>query len=433
MDRARRRITRRLMPYLLLLYLVAFLDRTNVAVAGLGMKKDLGFTEAIIGSGAGIFFLGYFLLEVPGTLIVERWSARKWISRIMITWGIVASAMGLIGLPFLGGMDHKSQFYGFRFLLGLGEAGFFPGVVLYLSHWFRYEDRARAKSLFMVSIPAATVISTPLSKFILNNVHWQNLAGWRWVFILEGIPAVILGLVTIFYLTDRPEQAKWLPDEEKAWIVGELARERATKIAIGGGDILRGLLNPRVLLLMVIYFFGVIGVYGIGFFLPAITKTMTDMPDGAQTAIATVPYVCGCVVMLLNARHSDKTGERRWHTVGPLLLASVSMALCVLSYGVRPLEIFFLCTLGAGLSTHLPVFWTHPTMRLTGSAAAVAIGLINSFGNLGGFVGPLIVGRLTTDTGSFRAGMWFLSGCLLLAAFLATFLKPEPPPSPAIL
>jgi MFS transporter, ACS family, tartrate transporter len=431
MERARRRITWRLMPYLLLLYIVSFLDRTNMAVAALGMKRDLGFTEAVIGSGAGIFFFGYFLLEIPGTLLVERWSARKWIARIMISWGMVAAVMGLIGLPILSAVAPKTQFYGFRFLLGLAEAGFFPGVVVYLSHWFRYEDRARAKSLFMVSIPGATVISTPLSQYIMHNVGWLGLSGWRWVFILEGIPAVILGVVTLFYLTDRPKDARWLPDDEKAWIVGEIEHERQVKTADGGETILKGLINPRVVLLTVIYFFAATGLYGLTFFLPAITATMKGTSVVTQTVVATLPYVFGCAAILFNGWHSDRTGERRWHTAVPLLLGAVAMALSVVFADNMALAVTFLCLLGVGLHAHYPVFWTHPGSRLTGSAAAMAIGLINSCGNLGGYFGPKIVGELTTRSGSFKDGMWFLSGCLLIAGVLAAFLTPKSIPRSA--
>src|ERR1019366_2111616 len=234
-ERARRRIARPLLPFLLLLFVLAFLDRTNIAVASIQMKRDFGFTEAVIGTAAGIFFLGYFLLEIPGTLIVERWSARKWIARIMVSWGLIASLMGFIGKPIFSFLHLEAQFYSLRFMLGLAEAGFFPGVIVYLSHWFRYEDRARTKSMFLIGIPLATIIATPVSQAIMHSVKWFGYEGWRWVFILEGVPSVVAGVVTWFYLTDRPEQAKWLPEDEKAWIVGELEREHQAKLSLGGG------------------------------------------------------------------------------------------------------------------------------------------------------------------------------------------------------
>ena len=299
-DRARQRITRRLLPYLLVLFLLAFLDRTNVAIAAVDMRKDLGFTDAVIGNGAGIFFLGYFLLEIPGTLIVERWSARKWIARIMVSWGIIAAMMGFIGLPIFKSLHLETQFNSLRFMLGLAEAGFFPGVIVYLSHWFRYEDRAKTKSLFLIGIPLATIISTPLSQAIMHNIRWMELAGWRWVFILEGIPAVIMGVVTWFYLTDRPEEAAWLPNDEKAWIVAQMKSEHDAKAAHGGDRIGGALLNSQVWLLSGIYLFAVTGMYGLTFFLPSIVDRMKGTSLLVQTGISTMPYVLGLIAILMN-------------------------------------------------------------------------------------------------------------------------------------
>src|SRR5579863_5160357 len=234
LDRARTKAYFRLLPLLFLCYVIAYVDRANVAIAKLTMVNELpAFDNAVIGLGSGVFFLGYFLLEIPGTLIVERWSARKWIARIMVSWGIIASLMGFIGKPIFGALHLESQFYTLRFMLGLAEAGFFPGVIVYLSHWFRYEDRARTKSFFLIGIPLATIIATPLSQAIMHSVNWGGYEGWRWVFILEGIPSVLLGVVTWFYLTDRPAQAKWLPDDEKAWIVAELDKEHQSKLVLG--------------------------------------------------------------------------------------------------------------------------------------------------------------------------------------------------------
>jgi MFS transporter, ACS family, tartrate transporter len=421
-DRARRRITRRLLPFLLVLFLLAFLDRTNIAVAQLQMKGDLGFTEAVIGTGAGIFFLGYFLLEIPGTLIVERWSARKWIARIMVSWGIIASLMGFIGLPVFQFLHAEAQFNSLRFILGLAEAGFFPGVIVYLSHWFLYEDRAKTKSMFLIGIPLATIISTPLSQWIMHSVKWLDYSGWRWVFILEGIPAVIFGVITWFYLTDRPAQAKWLPEDEKAWIVAELAKEHQAKVDCGGSKILQGLANPQVWLLAGIYFFGVTGMYGFTFFLPAVVERFKGTSVVVQTLISTAPYVLGLIAILWNGAHSDRTGERRWHTAVPLLLASVAMGCAAFFANNTILAATFLCLLGLTLYAYLPVFWTHPTARLTASSAAFAIGLINSIGNLGGYVGPKIVGELKTRSGNFQSGLWFLAACISIAGLLATLL-----------
>lgn len=422
-ERARRRITKRLMPYLLLLYLIAYIDRTNVGVAKLQMQGDLGFTDAIIGFGAGVFFIGYFVLEIPGTLIVERWSARKWIARIMISWGIVAVLMGFIGMPFLDFMTPVQQFYSLRFILGLAEAGFFPGVIIYLSHWFRYEDRAKAKARFMIGIPIATVIGIPLSRAILEHITWLGLAGWRWVYILEGIPAVIFGVVTIFFLTDRPHQARWLPDDEKRWIIDQLERERQEKLSRGHGSLRQGFKHPQVILLLTIYFFAVTGNYGLTFFLPSITERMSDFSVEWRTIVTTLPYVCCTIAILICGKTSDRMQERRWHTAIPILVCSVGMAISVLVGDYPALVIGALCLAGLAPAAW-PSFWSLPSALLTGSAAAGAVGLINSVGNLGGFVGPYAVGYLRTSTGNFNAGVWFLAACSLVAGILAIFLRP---------
>jgi MFS transporter, ACS family, tartrate transporter len=432
-ERARRRITKRLMPFLLWLYFLAFIDRTNVSVAALDMKKSLGegglgFTDDIIGTGFGIFFIGYFLLEIPGTLIIERWSARKWIARIMISWGIVAAFMGFIGKPWMNFGAEKDQFYVLRFILGLAEAGYFPGIVVFLSHWFRYEDRAKAKSHFMIGLPIATMIGVPISRAIMENIHWGGLEGWRWVFILEGIPSVIFGVVTLWYLTDWPSEAKWLPEDEKQWIMGELERERREMLAEGKdplwGGIVKGLKNPKTLLLSAIYLFIVTGYYGLNSFLPSITAKMKGTSVVTQTIITSLPYAFGLVAMLINSARSDRTGERRWHTALPMLLGGIGLALAILSGDTLALVVTFFCLAGIGLHAYLPVFWTWPTKFMAASVAATAIGLINSFGNLGGYVGPKVVGYLSDKTGSYVSGLWFLVACILIAGLLAILVKP---------
>jgi len=436
-ERAHKRITRRLMPFLLLLYFLAYIDRTNVSVTALNMKKPLGggglgFNDDIIGTGAGIFFIGYFLLEIPGTLIVEKWSARKWIARIMISWGIIATMMGFIGTKWMNFGDNVTQFYVLRFILGIAEAGFFPGIVVFLAHWFRYEDRAKAKANFMIGIPIASMIGVPISQLIMSYVDWGGYDGWRWVFILEGIPSVILGIVTIFYLTDWPHEAKWLPEDEKQWITGELDRERKEKMASGKDDLWQGLkeglLNPKTLLLCLIYISIVTGFYGLTMFLPSIAEKMVP---GTSTSdmilkkyvIPAVPYVFGLVGMLWNSAHSDKTGERRWHTVWPLLFGAVTLSLSLLTASSVIFAFTFLCLTGIGVLAYLPVFWTWPSRFLAASAAAAAVGLINSFGNLGGYLGPKVVGWLSVKTGNYASGQWFLVACILVSGLLALMLK----------
>ena len=407
----------RLMPFLIVAYLFAYIDRANLGVAKLRMQTELGFSDAVIGLGAGIFFIGYFLLEIPGSLIVERYSARKWFARIMISWGLVAALTGFI-------TDSK-QFYVARFLLGTAEAGFFPGVIVYLSHWFQHEDRTRAKSWFMMTQPLAVVIGTPLSRLILDNVHWNGWAGWRWVFVLEGIPAVLLGVVAFFYLTDRPRNAAWLPDEEKRWLLGELEKEEEQKTAAGRVRILDAFRHRQTLLLMAIFFLIVTCNQAILFFLPSITNNMTGISVFWQTLVSILPYLCSMVGILVNGHWSSRTGERRWHTAVPILLAACGLAGAILSEGHLVLTIVFFCLIGFSFQAYLPVLWTLPTTYLGKSAAAVAIGTINSVGNLGGFVGPYLFGHLKTLTGSFNASLWFVTGCMLISGLLATGIHVE--------
>jgi ACS family tartrate transporter-like MFS transporter len=414
-EQTRQRVARRLMPFLLLLYFFAFIDRTNIGVAKLGIQREFGWTDEIIGFGASIFFLGYFLFEIPGTLIVERWSARKWMARIMISWGIVASAMGFVA--------NKEQFYWLRFVLGVAEAGFFPGIIVYLSHWFRYQDRSRAKAFFMIGQPIAQVIGVPLSRLIMENVHWHGIAGWRWVFILEGIPSVILGLVTLYYLTDWPREAKWLPEDQKQWLTAELERERASKQASGHASVWSGFTNPQVLLLVAIYFFVVAGNQSILFFLPSITEGMKSLSVTGRTLVTMLPYICGFFGILANGYLTGRTTERRWHTAAPMLLTAVALAGAVLAGDHTAFAVAFFCVAGFSAQAYLPAFWTLPSGLLTQSGAAVAIGLINSVGNLGGLFGPWIFGYLKTETGNYALGLWFLVLCLLIAGALATQIR----------
>jgi MFS transporter, ACS family, tartrate transporter len=296
-NRARRRIARRILPFLLLLYIVAFLDRVNVAYAGLEMTKNLGFSDRVFGLGAGFFFLGYVLLEIPGALIVERWSARRWIARILISWGIITAFTSLI--------NSSAEFYVMRFLLGVAEAGFFPGVIVYLSHWFCSEDRAKAIAGFMIGIPISSIVGSPIAGLILR-VHWLGLNGWRWLFILEAVPAIVLGCVTFFYLTDWPYQAKWLPDEEKQWLITKLVEEKRESAYLPI-TILRALRQRRVVILALVYFFGDVGLYGFTIWFPTILKRVSALPVLTVTLLGTLPYnscLCGsaCVGMAFRSQ-----------------------------------------------------------------------------------------------------------------------------------
>jgi sugar phosphate permease len=411
-QRARHRIARRLLPFLFLLYVIAFLDRMNVGAAALQMPHDLGFSEGVIGMGAGIFFLGYFLLEIPGALIAERWSARRWIARIMISWGVVTVFMAFI---------HTSrQFYVVRFLVGAAEAGFLPGVIVYLTHWFRYQDRAKAVAFFYAANPLSYVIGSPLAGLLLG-LSWLGMRGWRWLFIIEGIPAVVVGLITIWYLTDWPHQASWLPADEKAWITTELQREKEAKkkrLSIGVWQALR---HRDVLLLTACYFCAMTGSYGIAFWLPTILKRLSGKSDLKVTLLAALPYVAAFVTQQVNGWHSDRTRERRWHAAVPVFVCGLALALAVVYRSNLTISLACFVLAGGSFYGFQPVLWAVPTKFLSESAAAASIGLINAVGNLGGFVGPMVIGYLASRTHSFSPGLLYLvaslfaSGLLMLA------------------
>jgi MFS transporter, ACS family, tartrate transporter len=411
-ERARNRIARRLLPFLFLLYVIAFLDRMNVGAAALQMPHDLGFSEGVIGMGAGIFFLGYFLLEIPGALIVERWSARRWIARIMISWGIVTVFMAFI---------HTSrQFYVVRFLVGAAEAGFLPGVIVYLTHWFRYQDRAKAVAFFYAANPLSYVIGSPLAGLLLG-LSWLGLRGWRWLFIIEGIPAVVVGIITIWYLTDWPEEAKWLPANEKAWITAELQREKEAKNRRRSFRVWEALRHRDVILLTGCYFCAMTGSYGIAFWLPTILKRISGKSDLMVTLLAALPYIAAFVTQQVNGWHSDRTRERRWHAAIPVFVCGLALASAVLYRTNLAMSVGLFVVAGGAFYGFQPVFWAVPTMFLSESAAAASIGLINAVGNLGGFVGPMVIGYLANRTHSFSPGLLYLvaslfaSGGLMLA------------------
>jgi MFS transporter, ACS family, tartrate transporter len=413
-DRTRRRIMRRIMPYLFLLFIIAYLDRVNVGYAALQMKGDLGFTNDILGFGAGIFFIGYFLLEIPGSILVEKWSARGWIARIMITWGIVAILMGF--------MHTKNQFYLLRFLLGAAEAGFFPGIIVYFSHWFRYEDRAKAVAMFMAAIPIANIVGSPVSGLLLR-VNWLGLAGWRWLFIIEGAPAIVFGVVTIFYLTDRPHQARWLKEDEREWITAELEKEHQTKQRTHSYGILQAFRHREVILLALAYFFMITAVYGFNFWLPTIIKKLSGSSNLVVTLVSALPYCVALISILFMGWSSDKTRERRWHTALSMIVASMGLLLSVAARDQTALAVTMFCLAAGGMYGYLPGFWSLSTSLLTGTAAAASIGLINSIGNLGGFVGPYVVGYLSRQTNSFINGVLYLSLSALLAAGFVLSLR----------
>ena len=412
--RTSRRIARRLLPFLFLLYVIAFLDRMNVGAAALQMPRDLGLSDRAVGLGAGIFFLGYFLLEIPGALIAEHWSARRWIARIMISWGI---------LTFLLAFIHSTrQFYVVRFLVGAAEAGFFPAVIVYLTHWFRALDRAKAVAAFYAAMPLSYVIGSPLAGFLLG-LSWLGLRGWRWLFILEGVPAVLLGLITLVYLTDWPQEAQWLKPQERDWIICALKQEKESKQKVRSYTIWQALRQRDVILLTTCYFFAVTGNYGLGFWLPSFLKRLSGESDITVTLLAALPYLAGFLVQQFNGWHSDRTGERRWHAAIPLVLSGIFLLLAIRMGSNVFLSMLFLVGVGGAYFGFHPAFWPVPTEFLAESAAAASVGLINSVGNLGGFVGPFIVGYLLTRTRSFRAGLSFLVGSFLLSGILMLLVR----------
>lgn len=412
--RALAKASRRILPFFFILYIVAYLDRANVAFAKLPMTADLGFSEEVFGFGAGIFFLGYFLLEIPGALIVERWSARLWISRILITWGLFTVLVGFVRTP--------TEFYTARFLLGLAEAGFFPGVIVYMTHWFPARERAKAMAGFIVAVPISFTIGAPISALILK-VDWLGLPGWRWMFILEGIPAVLLGLVTLFYLTDHPWQAKWLEPEERDALAAALEREKAEKKQFAHLTIWQAFRQWNVVMLAAILFFVVVGGYGFVLWLPTTIQKASGLSVIASTALSAVPFALGTLAVWYNGRSSDRTGERRFHTAIPMFLAGVFFALAVMPGQGFPLAMLWLTLTGAMVYAWAPSFWVLPTLTLGSSAAAASIGMINSVGNIGGFIGPWLVGRLLAGDGSYTVAVAFLCAAFFLSASLIFTLR----------
>jgi MFS transporter, ACS family, tartrate transporter len=413
--RTRRHIALHLLPYVFLMYVIAYLDRTNLATAALQMPHDLGFDYRIIGFGAGIFSLGYVILEIPGTIIVERWSARRWLTRIMISWGIVTMGMAFIRTP--------HQFYTMRFLLGLAEAGFFPGIIVYLTHWFVYEDRAKAIAGFMAAIPLSYAIGSPISGLLLG-VHWGGLHGWQWLFILEGMPALFFGVMTWFYLTDWPHQAKWLPPDEKEWVINQLESEKRAKQSVRSYTVWQALGNRDVVILTALHFVQNGSAYALAFWLPTMLKRLSGQSDFKVTLMVALPNLLGFFAMQANGWHSDRTAERRWHTAIPLWVAAG--ALLVLSkadWGTVP-SLFLFSIAAASLLAFLPSFWAMPSAFLCDSAAALATGTINCVAaGLGGFLGPALVGYQAARTHSFRSGFSVLVVALVIAGILPLTLR----------
>ena len=416
------RVTKRLVPFLILCYFIAYLDRVNVGFAALQMNKDLGFSSSAFGFGAGIFFIAYFFFEVPSNLLLEKFGARRWIARIMFTWGILAGAMAFIPqISRWTGLSAAHVFYTLRVLLGIAEAGFFPGIIFFLTLWFPATYRARVVGSFMVAIPLSTVIGAPISGALLNLDKLASLAGWQWVYLIEALPALFLSFVVLLYLTDKPADATWLAAEERDWLVARQAQERAQREAVRSFSVREALFNPRVLAVALIYFGANATNYGLSFFLPQIVKGFGL--GNVQTGLVTsLPYIVGAFSMILWGRRSDRKLERKWHVAIPLLVAAGGIAAST-ALDDPVLKMIALSIAGFGIFGCLPVIWTLPAAFLSGAAAAGGIAAVNSLGNLAGFFGPYAMGWIKDSTGSFAAGLLCLSGAGLVGVAAVLLLR----------
>jgi D-galactonate transporter len=408
------KVSRRLVPFLIVCYFVAYLDRVNVGFAALTMNQDLGLSQTAFGFGAGIFFIAYFIFEVPSNLLLERFGARKWIARIMLSWGILSGAMAFIpAIARATGIGNENAFYLIRVLLGAAEAGFFPGIIFYLTLWFPALYRARIVGYFMAAIPLSTVIGAPISGALLYLHGGLGIAGWQWLFVIEAVPAIILAGVVFFYLTDRPADAAWLEPDERAWLAEQLELEQRQRLAVRSYTVAESLVDPRVLGLSLVYFGTVATNYGLSFFLPQIVKAF-GLNTFLTTLVSAAPYVVGLVGMIWWGRRSDRVAERRFHTAIPMFIAAAGIAIST-ALDDPTLKMISLCVAGFGIFACLPVFWTLPTAFLSGAAAAAGIAVINSIGNLAGFAGPFAMGWLKDHTGTYAAGLLLLAALGLIA------------------
>jgi D-galactonate transporter len=407
-----RAVSFRILPFLVLTYFICVLDRVNVSFAALTMNADLSFTPLVYAWGAGIFFIGYFILEVPSNIALHHFGARRWIARIMVTWGLISASMAFV--------SGANSFYALRFLLGVAEAGFFPGIVLYLTYWYPAKYRARVMSAFILGAPLSAVFGGPVSGFLLEMNNTLGLKGWQWLFILEGIPASILGVVAFFYLTDRPADAKWLAPEQKTWLEAKLGSERSAKEAVRHMTLWQALKSPKVLALSFVYFGLLAGLYGIQFWLPQIVKAfgLTNIQTGFMSAL---PFAAGTVAMYLWGRRSDRAQERAWHIAVPLFVTAAALIASAYA-GSLPLTMIALIVAAIGGFAAFGLFWTLPTALLSGVAAAGGIALINSIGSLSGFGGPYLVGWVKEQTGSAITGLLVLAVLPAVAALLVLVL-----------
>lgn len=415
-QRTTRKVAGRLLPFLFILYVIAYLDRVNFGYAALQMNGALGITAEVFGLLSGIFFIGYVIFEIPSNIILKRVGARAWIARIMVSWGIVviltAAASGVFELALL------------RFVLGVAEAGFFPGLILYLTGWFRQRDLAQAVALFMTALAVSNIAGAPISTWILDNAAWAGIAGWRWLFIIEGIPAIVLGIAAWLYLTERPEDAGWLHDDEKAWLAEELRREEEARVRSGAGTRIRdALASHETWRLGLVYCMLVIGLYGTGFWMPQIIRSLSPgLTNFSVGMIMTIPFIAALAAMIFWGRHSDSRGERRWHTAAPSLASGIALA----GAGIvsNPLVVFALLIVATvGIFCSFGPFWTLPAAIFSGAGAAAGIAAVNSIGNFGGFIGPSLVGYIAAATGTVQSGLLAIGCCLFAGGLMVLVVR----------
>jgi ACS family tartrate transporter-like MFS transporter len=402
----RRSVAVRLLPFLFILYITNYLDRTSVAYAALGMSRDLGFSDRVFGLGAGIFFISYVALQIPGGLLVEHWSARRMISATMIAWGSLTALTGLVHTP--------GQLYLARFVLGAAEAGFFPGVIVYISHWFTHEDRAKATSNLMAAIPLSFVMGSPIAGWILGR-QWFAVQGWRWLFVLEGMPAILLGAIAFFFLTDWPGEAAWLAPGQRQWIEQKLQEEKP--VSVDKKSVWQALGSRTILVLAAVTFLNYFVVYCFMFWFPTMLKRQSGFSDARVGLLGAIPYITVFVCMQVNGWHSDRYRERRWHSAVPMFIAAIgSLGLIAQPGSISIAMVFF--TLTAVANAYLPTFWAIPTEILSETTAAAAVGMINALGSIAGFAGPYVFGYLRTQTGSYSSGLALMIVSALAGGFL---------------
>jgi ACS family tartrate transporter-like MFS transporter len=408
-----RKLNARLLPFLMLCFFVAILDRVNIGIASLTMNQDLGFGPEVFGFGAGIFFFGYFFFEIPSNLVLSKVGARKWIARIMISWGIVSIAMMFV--------NSVTTFYVLRVLLGVAEAGFYPGIIFYITTFYPAKHRTRALGFFQMASPIAVMIGSPISGLLLGLNGVLDIKGWQWLFLLEGIPAIVLGFLCFTFLVDSPKKAKWLSKDEQDWLVDSIEAENKQK-DLGHLSFIQLFKKPQFLLQVFVYFCIVIGLYGVSFWLPQIIQSTSASSNLVVSFLSAVPSLFAAVAIYFVAKSSQKTGENKLHSAISLIIGGIG--LLISAFTAQPvISLLALAIASAGIQASIPPFWGFPSKLFVGAAAAGAIATINSFGNLGGFVGPYVVGYLKESTGVMQSGLVFLACVLFLGAAMTFFLK----------